>query len=93
MWSMRATASLPHLWLWGSRPARLRRAYRGEATGAFLELAQDISTNLRGLLQVDQEWLTESTEQQRDFVLASRGLDRTLADLADTLAAVRLPLG
>ena len=62
----------------------------GEAAGAFLELAQNISANLRGLLQEHEEWLSESTERQRELVLAARSLDRTLAELADTLAAVRL---
>ena len=72
-------------------PGRVARAAEwGEAAGAFLELAMDISANLRGMLQVDEEWLSESAEQQREFVLASRSLDRTLAELADTLSAVRL---
>ena len=61
-----------------------------QAAGAFLELAQDISTNLRGLLRVHEEWLSESVEQQRELLLVARSLDKTLAELADTLAAVRL---
>ena len=63
----------------------------GEAAAAFLELAQDISANLRGLLQVPEGWLSESAEQQRELVLSARSLDRSLVELADTLAAVRLP--
>ena len=63
----------------------------GEAAAAFLELAQDISANLRGLLHVYEGWLSESTEQQRELVLSARSLDRSFAALADTLAAVRLP--
>ena len=63
----------------------------GEAVAAFLELAQDISANLRGLLHVHEGWLSKSAEQQRELVLSARNLDRSLAELADTLAAVRLP--
>ena len=63
----------------------------GEAAAAFLELAQDISANLRGLLHVYEGWLSESTEQQRKLALSARSLDRSFAALADTLAAVRLP--
>ena len=63
----------------------------GEAAAAFLELAQDISANLRGLLHLYEGWLSKSTEQQRELVLSARSLDRSLAELADTLSAVRLP--
>ena len=72
-------------------PGRVARAAEwGEAAGAFLELAMDISADLRGLLQQHEEWPSKSAEQQRELVLAARSLDRTLAELADTLAAVRL---
>ena len=88
---MKATVRMQPLKAASRSPGRVAQAAEwGEAAGAFLELAQDISANLRGLLQVDQEWLSESAEQQREFVLASRRLDRRLAEMADTLAAVRL---
>ncbi|MCZ6891153.1 MAG: hypothetical protein O7F09_01410 [Chloroflexi bacterium] len=74
----------------GSSPGQVQAGVPGEATGAFLELAQDISVNLRGLMRVQDEWLSESAEQQRELLLVARNLNKTLADLADTLAAVRL---
>ena len=74
----------------GQVPGQVQAGVPGEATGAFLELAQDISTNLRGLLRVHEEWLSESMEQQRELILMARSLDRTLAELEDTLSAVRL---
>ena len=50
----------------------------------------DISTNLRGTLKVSKKWLAEYPDKLRELTLVSRSLDRTLAELADTLAAVRL---
>ena len=70
----------------GQSPGQVQMGMPGEAAGAFLELAQDISANLRGLLQVHEEWLSESAEQQRELVLVARSLNKTLAELADTVA-------
>ena len=53
-----------------------------EALGAFLELAQDISVNLRGLLRVQEEWLGTSVEQQRELLLIAKNIEKTLAELA-----------
>ena len=74
----------------GQSPGQVQAGVPGEATGAFLEIAQDISTNLRGLLRVQEEWLSETEQQQRELLLVAKSLDKTLAELADTLAAVRL---
>ena len=70
----------------GQSPGQVQAGVPGEAAGAFLELAQDISANLRGLLHVHEEWLSESAEQQRELVLVARSLNKTLAELADTVA-------
>ena len=55
----------------------------------FLEVAQDVSANLGALVRVHEEWLGETTEQQRDLILVAKNIDRTLKDLADTAAAAR----
>ena len=59
-----------------------------ELAGAFMELAQDISINLRGLLRVQEERLDKGLEQQRELILAARSIEKTLAELADTLATL-----
>ena len=59
----------------------------GEAIGAFLEVAQDISGNLRGLLRVQEEWTDATVEQQRELILVARSIEKTLAELTDTVAA------
>ena len=88
---MKATVRMQPLKAASRSPGRVAQAAEwGEAAGAFLELAMDISADLRGLLQQHEKWPSKSAEQQRELVLAARSLDRTLAELADTLAAVRL---
>ena len=67
----------------------LEAGLAGEAMGALLELAQDISANLRGVLRVYEEWLGATVEQQREMLLMVKSIDKTLADLADSVATAR----
>ena len=69
------------------RDSQLKANRTEEALGTFLEVAQDVSANLGALVRVHEEWLGETTEQQRDLVLVANDIYRTLKDLADTAAA------
>ena len=57
-----------------------------EVLGPLLERAHDISGNLRALLRVEEERLDATAEQQGELLLVAKSIDRTLVDLADTLA-------
>ena len=59
----------------------------GEAIGAFLEVAQDISGNLRGLLRIQDEWMGATVEQQHKLLLVAKSIEKTLAELTDIVAA------
>ncbi len=48
----------------------------------LLEATHDISVHLRGL----EEYLDETVEQRRELVLVAKNTDKTLAQLADTVA-------
>ena len=61
-----------------------------EALPALLELTEDISRSMRGLLRVHEEWLGETAEQQRELLLVAKSIDRTLGQLGDNLPADRL---
>ena len=56
--------------------------------GPLLELAKDISLNLRGLLRAQEESLGDTAEQQRELLTIARSIDRSLADMADSLVEV-----
>ena len=60
-----------------------------EATAGLLELAQDISVNLRGLLRLQEEWQETTAEQQRELLMVAKSIDRTLRDLSDYVATAR----
>ena len=60
-----------------------------EALGSLLELADDIPTNLRALLRVHEEWFDATGEQQRELLVMAKDINRTLADIADSLAVIR----
>ncbi len=49
-----------------------------EAVATLLEIAQDISVNLRGLRQIQEEGLNTSLEQQRYLSLLAKSIDRSL---------------
>ena len=53
-----------------------------QALGALLEVGQDISANLRGLLRVHEEWLGTTVEQQLEILNVAKSIERSLADLA-----------
>ena len=60
----------------------------GETLGALLDLVRDSSVNLRGLLRLHEEWLGETVEHQRELLALAKSIDRTLADLGDSVATV-----
>ena len=60
-----------------------------EILGPLLESIQDIPINLRSLTRIHEEWLNATVEQQRELFLVAKSINRTLEDLADTLAAQR----
>ena len=63
----------------------------GEFLGAALEVAQDIPANLRALQRVLEEWRDATVEQQGELLLVAKRIDKTLTDLADTVATARWP--
>ena len=65
----------------------LEAGFAREALGGLLELGQDISANLRGLLRVQEEWLSTTVEQQREMLLVATRIERTLAELGDSMGA------
>ena len=70
----------------GSELSSARVALTGperEALGETLELARDVSSSLRGLLNAVEESLGSSAEQQRELLTVARSIDRTLASLSD----------
>ncbi len=71
----------------GKPTPTLEAALASEALPALLELTQDISRSLRGLLRVQEEWLGETAEQQRELLLVAKSIGKTLADLGDILPA------
>ena len=62
-----------------------------DALATLLEIGSDISSNLRGLARVQEEWLGSSAEQQRETMLLLRSIDGTLRDLADSVAELAQP--
>ena len=71
----------------GKPTPTLEAALASEALPALLELTQDISRSLRGLLRVQEEWLGETAEQQSELLLVAKSIGKTLADLGDILPA------
>ena len=64
----------------------LDRDLAEKALGSLLEVAEDISTNLRVLRvlpEVHEEWLGGLVEQQQELLLVAKNIDSTLGDLAD----------
>ena len=61
-------------------------ALKAEAISTLLEVGKDISSNLRGLARVQEDWLGSSAEQQREMMMLLRSIDGTLRDLADSVA-------
>lgn len=57
-----------------------------ETLGKLLELGQDVSMSLRGLLRVQEEWLGATAEQHRELLLVARNIDKTLVDMGDSMA-------
>ena len=55
----------------------------------LVELGQNISYSLRGLVRTSEEWLGETAQQQRELLLLAKNIDLTLRDMADTLAEMR----
>ncbi len=84
-------SDVPDLQLSVSRqpPSNAREmSFPEEATASLLEIAQDISVNLRGLRQIQEEGLNASLEQQRYLSLLAKSIDRSLGELADIAQTV-----
>ena len=60
-----------------------------ERYAVLLEYAQDISASLRGLLRVQEERIDTILEQRSELLLVARTIEKTLAELGDTIAADR----
>ena len=60
-----------------------------ERYAALLEYAQDISASLRGLLPLQEERIDTVLEQRSELLLVARSIEKTLAELGDTIAADR----
>ena len=61
-----------------------------EYLGTLLEIGHDISGNLRALVRTHEEWLDASVEQQRELLLAAKGMEKTIAELKGTVADCRM---
>ena len=55
----------------------------------LVELTRDIGTGLRGLSRTQEEVFGTAAEQQQEFLVIARSVDRTLADLSVSAAAFR----
>ena len=61
----------------------IEMGFAEEAVETLVEIAQDISVNLRALRQTQEEGLNASLEQQRYLSLLAKSIDRSLGELAD----------
>ena len=59
-----------------------------EVLGAAIEIGQDISTSLRVMPRVQEEWLSQMVELKQEMLRVAKSIDRTLADIADSIAPV-----
>ena len=57
-----------------------------EVLGAAIEIGQDISTSLRVMPRVQEEWLSQMVELKQEMLRVAKSIDRTLADIADSIA-------
>ena len=60
---------------------------RADVVAGLIELVGDISANLGVLPKVHEEWLSVMAEHQQELVQVAKSIDRTLRDLADTVAS------
>ena len=60
---------------------------RADVVAGLIELVGDISANLAVLPKVHEEWLSVMAEHQQELVQVAKSIDRTLQDLADTIAS------
>ena len=58
-----------------------------EVLGPLLEVAGDIFVSLSALSRVHDEWLGAVVEQQNEMLMFAKSIDRTLAELVDTMVA------
>ena len=71
---------------WNPPHPTLERGLAREALENLSEIAGDISATLGALPRVHEESLGEIHEQQRELMLVVKSIDRSLVDLADTMA-------
>ena len=57
-----------------------------EVLGAAIEIGQDISASLRVMPLVQEEWLSQMVELKQEMLQVAKSIDRTLADIADSIA-------
>ena len=55
--------------------------------GELLERADDVSSSLRGMLRMQEEWLSTAAEQLQELMLEVKSLGGTLRELVDAAAA------
>lgn len=66
----------------GNHQAELSR----EFASAILEYSRDLSVNPRGILRAQEEKAVKTEEQFSEMLAVAKNIDRTLADLADSVA-------
>ena len=59
-----------------------------EVVGTLLERAQDISVSLRASVRLQEERLDAAEAQQRELLLVAKGIAKSLAEMAGTVADV-----
>ena len=57
-----------------------------EVLGVAIEIGQDISASLRAQPRVQEEWLSQMVELKQELLGVAKSIDRTLADIADSIA-------
>ena len=71
----------------GRTPGNPRELVANDSLAAFHELAQDASVSLRAIARVQDELAGATIEHQSETRLVLKSIDRTLAILADAVAA------
>lgn len=70
-----------------------RRNHQAELTrefaSAILEYSRDLTVNMRGILQAQEEQAVKTEEQFAEMLTVAKNIDHSLADLADSMATGR----
>ena len=73
---------------WKPGDPTLEKGLAREALVTLIEMAGDISASLGALPRVHEEWLSAMHEQQGELLLVAKSIDRSLLDIADTMAEI-----